>query len=239
MQKTLITLILILAAKFTIAQGIEIVSVKKLKPLSKDKASAFIHPKTDTSSLQFIATCKATGQDSMILPGNLYLVLKTQSRALGANCLILRRFSYDSLKRPVIHIDAYYGTESFMAANNSNYETNEVFIFGSEKLSRDSFSLKVNNETKTFRSGTYLKFNLTKGETLKVNIGGFTGTTFKLKYAKERTPDYLMITSTGFTLGGGPLPPPGTIGITFNTGRINELNDDYGQFLIQILKRSE
>jgi hypothetical protein len=44
---------------------------------------------------------------------------------------------------------------------------------------------------------------------------------------------------TGFGTGGGPLPPPGTIGVSFNTGRINELTDDYGQFLIQILKQSD
>jgi len=138
-----------------------------------------------------------------------------------------------------MHVDAYYATETIMAANKANYEPNEVFIFGSENLNRDSFSLKVNNETKTFRSGTYLKYNLVKDETLKVNIGGFTGTTSKLKYGKGNTPVYLMITSTGFALGGGPLPAHQTVGITFNTGRMNELTDDYGQFLVQILKRSD
>lgn len=239
MQKILIIFLFLLLVKFNIAQNIEIVTNKKLKPLSKDKASAFIHPKTDTASLQFIASCKGTGKDSMTLPGDLYLLIKTQARALGSNCFILRSFTHDSLNRLFIHIDAYYATESIMTANKANYETNEVFIFGSEKINKDSFSLKVNNETKTFRSGTYLKFNLTEGETLKVNKGGFTGTTSKLKYAKERAPDYLMITGTGFALGGGPLPPPGTIGITFNTGRMNELTDDYGQFLIQILRRSD
>ena len=156
---------------------------------------------------------------------------------LGSNCFILRNFTYDSLKRPFIHIDAYYGTESIMSANNSNYETNEVFVFGSEKISSDSFSLKVNNTTKTFKSGTYLKFNLKESEELTLNKGGFTGGTWKLKYEKEKAPLYLMI--TGFGTGGGPLPPPGTIGVSFNTGRINELTDDYGQFLIQILKQSD
>ena len=237
MQKILVTFLFLLLAKFTIAQNVDIVTNKKLKPLSKDKASVFIHPKTDTSSLQFIASCKGTGKDSSTLPGDLYLVIKTQARALGANCFILRSFTYDSLKGLFMHIDAYYAKESIMTANKLNYETNEVFVFGSEKSTRDSFSLKVNSSSKTFKSGTYLKFNLTEGEALRLNKGGFTGGTWKLKYQKEQAPLYLMI--TGFGLGGGPLPPPGTIGVSFTTGRINELTDDYGQFLIQILKRSE
>jgi hypothetical protein len=101
MQKILTTLLFLLLVKFSIAQNIEIISNKKLKPLSKEKASAFIHPKTDTSSLQFIATCKGIGKDSLTLPGNLYLDIKTQARMLGSNCFILRSFTYDSLKRPL------------------------------------------------------------------------------------------------------------------------------------------
>jgi hypothetical protein len=61
------------------------------------------------------------------------------------------------------------------------------FLFlGAKKISSDSFSLKVNNTTKTFKSGTYLKFNLKESEGLTLNKGGFTGGTRKLKYEKEK-----------------------------------------------------
>jgi hypothetical protein len=237
MQKILTAFLFILLAKFTTAQNVDIVTNKKLKALSKDKASVFIHLKTDTSSLQFVGSLKGTGKDSTTLPGDLYLLIKTQARALGSNCFMLKNYTHDSLNRPVIDIDAYYATESIMAANSANYETNEVFVFGSETSTRDSFSLNVNNKNVKFRCGTYLKFNLSQGEPLKLNKGGFTGATWKIKYEKEKAPVYLMIIGAG--LGGGPLPPAGTIGITFNTGRIAELNNDYGQFLVQVLKRSE
>ena len=238
MQKILPTLLFLLITKFSIAQNVDVVTIKKFKPLSKEKATEFIHPKTDTSALKFIASFKATAKDSTALPGDLYQLVKTMARLRGSNCFIPRGFAHDSLNRLFIHIDAYYATESIMAANKANYETNEVFVFGSEQSTKDSFSLKVNNGSKTFASGTYLKFILTEGESLRLNKGGFTGGTWKLKYHKAQEPLYLMIIS-GFALGGGPLPPPGTIGVSFTTGQILELTDDYAQFLIQILKRSE
>ena len=236
MQKILTLSLFILLAKFNIAQNVDIIISKNFKPLSKEKASVFIHPKTDTSSMQFVASCRGIGKDSTSLPGDLFLNIKTRARGVGANSFILRSFKYDSLKRLVIDIDAYYATESVMKVNNANYETNEVFIFGSEKINKDSFSLKINNVTKSFKSGTFLKFNLAEGEVFKLNKGGFTGETWKLKYKKDKAPVYLMVLGGG--LGGGSLPPLGTIGVTFNTGRINELTDDYGQFLIQVLKQS-
>lgn len=238
MQKILPTLLLLLVTKFTIAQNVDVVDVKKFKALAKDKATEFIHPKTDTSALQFVASFKATAKDSTALPGDLYQLIKDMARVRGSNCFILRSLSYDSLKRLFIDIDAYYATETIMAANKANYETNEVFVFGSEQSTKDSFSLKVNNGSKTFASGTYLKFTLTEGESLRLNKGGFTGGTWKLKYHKAQEPLYLMVIS-GFAFGNGPLPPPGTIGISFTTGQIKQLTDDYAQFLIQILKRSE
>jgi len=238
MQKILPSLLFLLLTKFTIAQNVDVVDIKQFKALSKDKATEFIHPKTDTSALQIVASFKATGKDSTALPGDLYQLIKAMARVRGSNCFIPRSFTYDSLKRLLIHIDAYYATESIMAANKANYETNEVYVFGSEQSTKDSFSLKVNNGSKTFASGTYLKFTLTEGKGLRLNKGGFTGGTWKLKYHKNQEPLYLMIIP-GFAFGNGPLPPPGTIGVSFTTGKILELTDDYAQFLIQILKRSE
>lgn len=240
MQRVILFLFFILTAKLSIAQSVEIVSRSniKLKPYAKDKPSVFIHPKTDTSQLQFLATYKATGNDSLTIPGDLFLQIKTQARKESANCFKLRSFTYDSIKRPCISIDAYYGSDAVIKINSSNYETNVIYIFSPQKTGSDTFALKINNETKTFNTATYLKFVLKDGEELKMSKGGFTGAKARLKYQKDKPPLYLMVFG-GTSLGGGPLPPPGTIGISFNTGQIREMTDDYGQFLVQILKQSE
>lgn len=240
MQKILLFLYLILASILTFAQGVEVVSKGnvKLKSYAKFRASAFIHPKTDPSQLQFVARYKGTGVDSFKTPGDLFLLIKKQAREDGANCFTLGSFFYDSIKRPNIVIDAYYGSEAVVTANTSNYETNVVYIFSPEKTGHDSFSLKINDATRTFSTGTYLKFVLKEGEALKMSKGGFTGTRAQITYQKNKPPIYLMVFG-GTRLGGGPLPPPGTIGVTFSTGQINEMTDDYGQFLVQVLKQSE
>lgn len=240
MQKILIAICSILIAKFNFAQTVEIVSKTnlKLKPIEAASPSVFIHPKTDTTSLQFVAAYKATGKDSITTPGDLFLLIKKEARMLGANFFKLKSFIYDSVNRPCIYIDAYFGSKAMITTDNSNYETNTVFIFCPEKISNDTFSLKINNKTKAFNVETYLKFTLKEGEELQISKGGFTGAKVRLKYKKDKPPIYLMV--MGFGLGRGPLPPPGTIiGAAFNTGEIRELNDDYGQFLVQILQQSE
>jgi hypothetical protein len=239
MQKILMIVCYVLIAKINIAQNIEIVSKSnvKLQPYDKAKGSVFIHPKMDTTLFQFVSAFEATGKDSMTAPGDLFLLIKTQGRKLGANCFKLKSYVYDTLNRPFISIDAYYGSESTLAINSSNYETNVVFIFCPEKIGSDSFSLKINNETKTFNTTTYLKYTIAEGEELKISKGGFTGAKVRLKYKKEKAPIYLMV--MGFGLGGGPLPPHGTIGISFNTGQIRELTEDSGQFFVQVLKQSD
>jgi hypothetical protein len=240
MQKILLFLFFTLATKLTIAQNVEVVSKSnvKLKSYAKDKASVFIHPKMDTSQLQFVATYKVSGNDSFAIPGDLFLLIKKQARKDGANFFNLKSFNYDSLKRPFISIDTYYGSEASIETNSSSYEINVIYIFSPEKIGTDTFSLKINNMTKIFNTTTYLKFVLKEGEELKLSKGGFTGARAKLKYQKDKPPIYLMVFG-GTHLGGGQLPPLGTIGVTFNTGQIRDMTDDYGQFLVQILKQSE
>jgi hypothetical protein len=238
MQKLLFTLSYILIAKFTISQTVEFISKSdiKLKPIHKSKPSVFIHPKTDTTQLQFVAAYKAIGDDSTSQPGGIFLTIKTSARNLGANFFRLRNFYYDSLKRPCIFIDAYYGPEATLAANTTNYEANTVFIFGPSHRGNDTFALKVNNTARPFGAETYLKFVLQEGEELKLSKGGFTGTRARLKYQKNKLPIYLMAMGGG--IGGGASPASGAIGVSFNTGEIRDLTDDYGQFLALILKEA-
>lgn len=238
MQKILF-LFFILAAKCSAAQKIDIIAGgnSKLSPYPKEKASAFLHPKTDTSQLQFVATYQITGTDSLATPGELFLQLKKAARKEGANFFKLIHFAYDQKNSPLLLMNAYYGSDALLMANRANYETNVIYIFSPEKTGSDTFSLKINNETKTFNTSTYLKFVLKDGEELKMSKGGFTGARARLNYDKNKPPMYLMVFGNT-RLGAGTLPRTGAIGMSFNTGQIIELTEDYGQFLAQILKPS-
>ncbi len=240
MQKISLFLYLILASKLNFAQSVEVVSNgnTKLNSYPKNKASVFIYQKADTSKLQFVATYKTTGFDRFSTAGDVFLLIKKQAREDGANCFALRSFFYDSIKRPNIVIDAYYGSDDVVKAITSSYETNAVYIFSPEKIGRDSFSLKINDVKRTFSTGTYLKFVVKEGEKLNISKGGFTGTRAQIKFQKDKPPIYLMVFG-GTHLGGGPLQAPGTIGVTYSTGEIKDMTDDYGQFLVQIQAQSE
>lgn len=221
------------------AQNIEIVSGSnsKLKPYPKDKPSAFIHPKTDTALLQFVATYKGTVTDNMIGAADLFSIIKKEARKNGANCFKLNSLVYDSSHKPVLLIDAYYASQETLAANASYYEPNTIYIFSSGRTGSDSFSLKINDRVTTFNNEQYLKFTLTEGEDLKLSKGGFTGAKARLKYEKGKRPLFLMVFGTN-NMGGAPLPPAGTMGITFTTGQIKEMTDDYGQFHVLTLKQA-
>jgi len=237
MQKITITFLYLIITVFGVAQRVEILSKSDLKLPAHNNEVAFIEPQTDTAALQFVATFKATGKDSMSNGGDLYLLIKKEAKKVGANCFKLREFSRDSLNKPIILLDSYYANDTIFNMNNSYHEKNVVFVFCDERASDVMFSLKVNNEKRTFKSGTFLKFNLKEGEELKLNKGGFSGTTAKFKYKKDKDAVYLSF--SGFGLGGGSMPPPGTIGMSFNTGRMREMQEDYGQLLTLILKQSD
>lgn len=218
-----------------IAQHLDIISRSAVnrEPYPPGSASVFIHPDTDTGQLQFVGTYKAIGKDRLSTPGDLFLLIKKQAREHGANCFSLRSFFQDSMNQSGLVIDAYYGSDSVLTAINAGYETNVVYLFCPEKVAPDSFTLKINDSTRTFSTGTYLKFVLKEGEPLNLNKGGFIGARAKIKYRHAKPPLYLMVFG-----GKGMLPPTGTIGVTFTTGEIKEMTDDYGQFLVQILKQS-
>lgn len=222
-----------------VAQVVEVVSRGdvQLKAIAKDKASMFIHPKTDTTQFQYVATYTSKVTDTFFGMVDLFFSIKERARKDGANCFKINSIVYDSLKRPALTMDTYFGPGAAVAANSANYEKNAVYIFGSGRSNNDSFSLKINNETQTFHLATYLKYVLKEGEELKIGKGGFTGARARLRYEQNKAPLYLMVFG-GARLGGGPLPAPASVGLSLNTGQIKEMTDDYGQFLVQVFKQA-
>lgn len=219
-----------------VAQGTITVSNKDsigVPPYPNDKPSYFIHPKMDTSLLQFVAAFKATGNDSLTLPGELFLQLKKAARHHGCNLFQFTGLFRDSIKRPQITIHGYFGSASAFDMNRLNYEENEIFIFCPEKARIDTFSLKVNDTIQMFSNNTYLKYTLKEGEELRLSKGGFSGFRLKLKYKKGKPPVYLMV--TGFGLGSLSPPTAGVVGVSMRTGQITEMTEDFGQFFVYTL----
>jgi hypothetical protein len=235
MQK-IITILCLIITNITIAQNVEIISKSDFKLKARIGTFAFIEQKTDTAKLLYVATFKVAAEDNKTTISEMLFKIKMQAHLLGANCFRLNNFNRDSLNRLTIVLDTYYGNDSIQLKNFNNHEKNTVFIFCNDRLNDEKYLLKVNKEKKEFRSGTYLTYHLKEGEDLKITKGGFTGATFWIKYEENKQPVFLTI--TGFGLGGGPIPA-GTIGMSFNTGRINYIDENLGHLLTLILKPGE
>ena len=233
MQKILAFFCLIIT-NIAIAQDIEIVGKGNFSSEKKGKDFAFLETKTDTAQLQYVASFKATVGGKKSTVSDLFFKIKTQAQMLGANCFRLKSYSRDSTNAVMI-LDTYFGTDSLLNINIANHDKNEVFVFCSDPLVNEKYSINVNSEKKEFASGTYLKFRLKEGEELKLNKGGFTGATAWFTY-KQNKPAVFM-TITGFGLGGPE--STGTLSMSFNTGRFNRIDENLGQLLTQVLKQSE
>jgi hypothetical protein len=236
MQKIITTFLFLSILNICLSQRLEIIAKSILTFPAHNNGVTFLAPQTDTTAIQFVATFKATRQDTMTGAPDQYLLIKKNAQKAGANCIKLKEFSFDSSGSPTMVIDAYFGTPDVISTNNTYHEKNVVFVFFSERLKDEVFSLKVNNEKITLSAGTFLKLYLKEGEELKLNKGGFTGVTAKFKYKKDKDAIYLLFTGGG--IGGGGAPAMGSVGISFNTGRVREMTEDYGQFLTQTLKRA-
>jgi hypothetical protein len=232
MQKNLFFIFLIIA-NMAIAQNVEIVGKGNFSFEEKPTVFAFLEAKTDTMPLQYVASIKATAPYKKATIGDLFFKIKNQAQTLGANCFRLKSYSNDTVNITMV-LDTYFADDSLLYTNLANHEKNAVFIFCSDRISDEKYAIKVNNVKKEFVSGTYLKFLLFDGQKLKLNKGGLTGETMWFNYENKTA---VFLATNGFGINGAS--PPGTVGLSFNTGRFNYIDKNLGHLLAQVLKQSE
>lgn len=233
-------LLLLLATIKTLTgytQHVEIINKSGIKNLAESKTFDFIQPATDTNFFQFVATIKAKDKDRTSVVESLYNDIRKQANKLGANCYKVNSFTRSgSTGETVLILDCYFAWEATMITNSANQEKNTVFIFGKEKEDGNrAISIKVKDSIIVIKPGTYLKYVLKEGESLRINKGGITGDTRWIKWKKDNPPSFYTL--TGFGLMDVQAYP--VYGISFNSGRINQINDiSLGLLLTQILRQS-
>jgi hypothetical protein len=217
----------------TLGQIVEILKQSDFVKRKDDKDFAFIESSTDINAFNFVATIKVTGVDKLASIENVYLKAKEKGHELGANCFKLSDYKQvDNPRTSILTLDVYNGGDSILNINFSNHEKNVVYIFGSERKSGETYSFKIDNIKQELKSGTYYRHENKEGQEVKINKGGFTGATVWIKWKENKPATFLTL--TGFGLGGGSVPY-GTVGVSFNTGRINYIDGNLGHLLLQVL----
>lgn len=233
-MRTLIIIGIVSFIRFsTSGQTVEILKQSDFAKQSDDKDFAFIEPLTDINELNFVATLKITGVDKLASIETLYFKAKEKAHELGANSFKLSNFiQNDNPRQSILTIDIYNGGDSILNINFANHEKNVVYIFGNERKSDETYSFKIDNVKQELKSGTYYRHKNKEGQEVKINKGGLTGATMWIKWKEDKPATFLTL--TGFGLGGGPVPY-GTVGVSFNTGRINYIDGNLGHLLIEIM----
>ena len=213
-------------------------TIKKSEKLftKKGKDFAFLESPIDTATLEFVATIKATGRNKKEYISSLYFAIMEKAKTMGANSFRMHSFLFnDSSKIYSLSLDTYFSTDSLLQQNFELHEKNMVFIFGDEKIDgKETQSFKVNGLMKNIKSGTYYREELREGNELKITKGRITGMTVWLNWKPKRQSAFYTL--TGFGLGGSTVPA-GVIGMSFNTGRLTNIDGNLGTLLTQILKQ--
>ncbi|MGN6492657.1 MAG: hypothetical protein ACTHLE_11720 [Agriterribacter sp.] len=201
----------------------------------KQTAFSYLENGIDTSMLHYVATYMATLENKKADITSSFFAIKKMANQLGANCFSLKSFANDSTGIGSFTLDVFYADEITLTNNSNKHTKNIAYVFCSQNKDGKIYSLKVDNKKTEFTSGSYLTYELKEGTELKLSKGGFTGATVWLKYQPDRFATFFTI--TGFGLGGS-IPPPGTIGMSFNTGRINYIDRDLGFLLTRLLEKA-
>jgi hypothetical protein len=236
--KLFLTIILLLNTFLIFSQTVEILNQSDKKFASPTNDFAYIENKSDTTKFEFVAAIKATDNNKTTNIQTLYNSILDKAKSIGANCFKLNSYlRNDTTNDVVLILDTYFGNDSSVNDNFAVHEKNTVFIFCNDKINEsETFNFKINGDKKKIKSGTYYKEIIKEGQEIKLNKGGFTGMTMWFTWKKGKPATFLTL--TGFGLGGGPIPY-GTIGVSFNTGRIYPIDEDLGTLLAQILKEDK
>ncbi|MEJ8843504.1 hypothetical protein WG954_14030 [Lacibacter sp. H375] len=219
------------------AQKVEVLKKADVGNLTEGKVFAFIQPSTDTSTMQFVATFAAKVRGKKAAIELLYYEIRKKATKLGANCYKINSFTRNTSKNECeLILDSYAASDTLIDINTANHEKNVVFVFGRENEDDKPVTLNVNGETKEIKAGHYLRLELIEGKELKLNKGGAVGgSTAWLNWEKDKLPQFYTL--TGFGLSSITQQPAN--GITFNTGRINRINNmSVGFLLVKLLKEN-
>ena len=175
------TLLLILFFPIcTFAQSINVLNKSGIK-LQKEKNNfRYVNKKLDTVNLQYVATIKVSAIKNTLSIEDLFMELKQKANEMGANCFKLREYNNGSGSiNYCLILDVYFAAEDVLKQNSKLHAKNVVFVLPDFNTNAHfkSQELLVNNNKVIIEKHSYLKYELSEGDSLKLQkIGIAKGT---------------------------------------------------------------
>ena len=221
------------------AQSIEI--LQKGDTLQKPKYQQFIYlcDSTDISSAKFVAKIKSLG--SLRHTTNLYYFIRNEAQRLGANAYRFESFKVIDGVNGELVLSAYYCEDELFDSNFQYIPKNNIYIFGNDDwVDSKTQGYKVQGEKYEISSGKFKVFTIGEKDEIKINKGGFSGMT--LWYKRKEYGYSSFLTFSGFGInGGGATVGSGYngVGVSFNTGKINHVENNLALALLRIYQEQK
>jgi len=240
MKKLFWTGLLLCLTHVTLAQEIEL--LKEGSSLPKIKQTApfyFLHHVVDTTAMMFVGTYRAYGVGTKSTIEKFYNLIRAEALKNGANSFrLVKIYRAEATVPGELVLEAYFSSEDVIAKSKALKEKNAVFVFSSElKSEGQATSFRVNNEKQVLRGGWYARYTLPAGEELKISKGGVIGAS--AIFAGKEGREAVYLSHSGLGVGPGIGPTGNGVGVSFNAGRVSQMDEALGELLTLVLERNQ
>jgi hypothetical protein len=231
-MKSILLPILIVFSSLSFGQEVKVLSQSNTLLKTQHQDFIYLSDSTNIAKAVFVAQIKATG--SLKNTSYLYYYIKNKAQEMGANAFRFEQFNkLDSTNGELI-LSTYYATDELFVANNVYLPQNNLYIFGYDDLtSHKSQGYKINGTRYAIGAGEFAAYSLQDGAAYKINKGGFTGMTYWLKGKAEGDSSFLSFSGIGLNNADDAMYPNG-IGVTINTGKINNVDPNLALLLLKL-----
>jgi hypothetical protein len=229
-----ITLLLLICCYSFYGQTIEV--LKTGDTLQKPKYQQFIYlcDSTDLSGSTFVAKIKASG--SLKNTSNLYHFIKNKAQSWGANAYRFESFTNNGDATGELTLSAFNCADSIYNLNYKHIPKNKIFVFGKDDLTdTKTQGYKLSGKKYQIGNGQFQAFDIKENEEISITKGGFTGMTRWFRQNEFGNSFYLNFSGLGLN-GATAAPGYNGVGISFNTGKIENIDTHLALCLLRIYK---
>lgn len=163
----------------------------------------------------------------------LFKSLWSKGNNLGANTFSIENiYEFQSKQKQIIEISLHRISDEEIVTLRNVGPGNMVYIIGDLNRDAKPQKLKINDQKLYLPPYHYIACQNEVGSEIKISVGGLTGSTVWIRGKENRPPVFTSFSDFG--TGLMITPGPG-VGLSFHTGRSFEVEQNFGQFLIQLL----
>lgn len=231
-MKNLLILTVLLLANLANSQKVEF--IEKNDTIQKPKWQQFVYlfPETNKSNAILVSKVKVTGNIKNITA--MFETIKSETQKIGSNAFVVENFNKIDTENGELVLSTYFCEEELLEENFLNTPKNKIYIFGNQNMINDKKqSFKVEGIKHEIDNGKFAVFEVEIGKEVKINKGGFSGMTLLIVGQENKAATFLSFSGLG--LGGGNYNPGyNQVGVSFNTGRINKIEQNFAMALTKI-----